>query len=123
MFMEQFSINQEFQFEDLSKQPLGSHSTADQLSVDPNEHQSPAHQYPNPELRPPDLPSNPEPEPLSSVAHEPQSQQNNQPLLPQHENEFMHRDITFTGYGVLQFMQWDLGTAEATRAENVSPSH
>ncbi|KAG2349795.1 hypothetical protein BDR05DRAFT_994786 [Suillus weaverae] len=119
MFMQQFFINQEFQFKDLSEQPLGLSSAADQLSVDPNKYPSPLPQYPNPELCPPDLPSIQEPEPLSSMAHKPQSQQNNQAILqgPQYENEFVHWDIAFSGYGVLRYMQWDLGAAEAPRAE------
>jgi hypothetical protein len=81
MFTQQFFINQEFHFEDLSNQPLGLYSAADQLPVDPNEYLSPVHQYPNPELCPPDLPSSQKPEPSSSLTHEPQSQQNDQAIL------------------------------------------
>ncbi|KAG1862635.1 hypothetical protein F4604DRAFT_1674212 [Suillus subluteus] len=118
MFTPQFFTNQEFRFDDQNEQPLGSYPAPEQLSVDHNEYQSPAHQYPNAELHPPDLQSNPEPEPPSPLVHEPQSQLNDLLQGPQCGDEFVHRDITFTGYGVPRYMQWDLGAAEAPQAEN-----
>ncbi|KAG2062503.1 hypothetical protein BDR04DRAFT_1172026, partial [Suillus decipiens] len=83
----------------------------------PNEYPSPAHQYPNPELCPPDLPSNQEPELSSSLAHKPQSQQNNQAILQRPQNEFVHWDIALFDYGIPRYMQWNLGAAEAPQAE------
>ncbi|KAG1860949.1 hypothetical protein F4604DRAFT_1957684 [Suillus subluteus] len=118
MFTPQFFTNQEFRFDDQNEQPLGSYPAPEQLSVDHNEYQSPAHQYPNAELHPPDLQSNPEPEPPSPLVHEPQSQLNDLLQGPQCGDEFVHRDITFTSYGVPRYMQWDLGAAEAPQAEN-----
>ncbi|KAG2141323.1 hypothetical protein DEU56DRAFT_755026 [Suillus clintonianus] len=83
-----------------------------------NKHQFPQ-QHPSVELHPPyvnQLPSlgiqSNQPEPPCTL--EPEYQQDQQ---PQYEVKFVHRDITFTGYGVPQCMWWDLGAAEAPRAE------
>ncbi|KAG1882343.1 hypothetical protein F4604DRAFT_1678358 [Suillus subluteus] len=136
MFTQQYPVDQEFRFECQNEQPLGPYPALDlpppvhqypnaELNH-PYEHQLPMHQYPNAELHPPYehqlqslvIQSNPEPQPPH--AHKPQSQQDDLaiPQGSQYDDQYVHQDITFTGYGVSQYMWWDLGAAEAPRAAN-----